>query len=188
VIKYHTVSSKPSSPKTKLKEQKMKKKSTTLFLCRAAIVAALYVALTYVSFAFGLASGVIQLRLSEALCILPLFLPEAIPGLAVGCMLANLFMGSALWDIIFGALATLIGAVGCYLLRRLPEGLKFLATLPTVIANALIIPPVLIFAYGAEEGYFFILATVTLGEILSAAVLGTVLYYGMKKSKVERFL
>ena len=166
----------------------MKRTNHTLALCRGAIVAALYVALTYVSFAFGLASGVIQLRLSEALCILPLFLPEAVPGLFVGCLLANLLTGAAAWDIIFGSLATLIGALGAYLFRRCPERLKFLTTIPTVIANAIIVPIVLIFAYGAEEGYFFILGTVTLGEILSATILGTLLYYGMKKSKIEKYL
>jgi uncharacterized membrane protein len=166
----------------------MKRNTKTFALCRGAIVAALYVALTYVSFIFGLASGVIQLRLSEALCILPIFMPEAAIGLWVGCILANLLTSAAIWDIIFGALATLIGAVGAYLLRRCSEKLKFLVTLPTIIANAIIIPLVLIFAYGATEGYFFILITVTIGEILSAGVLGTLLYYGMKKSNVERYL
>ena len=166
----------------------MKRNTKTLALCRGAIVASLYVALTYVSFAFGLASGVVQLRLSEALCILPIFMPEAVVGLWLGCLISNLLMGSAVWDIIFGSLATLIGAYGAYLLRKCPEKLKLLTTLPTVVANALIVPLVLIFAYGAEEGYFFILGTVTLGEVLSATVLGTLLYYGMKKSRVEKYL
>lgn len=186
---FETFLTEPFGEKTKLKEQlNMKRTNTTLRLCRGAIVAALYVALTYVSFALGLASGVVQLRLSEALCILPIFLPEAVAGLWVGCLLANLLTGAALWDIIFGSIATLIGAFGCYLLRRAPEKLKFIATLPTVIANAVIVPIVLIYAYGATEGYLFILATVSLGEILSAGVLGTLLYYGMRKSKTEKFL
>ena len=166
----------------------MKKTTPTLLLTRGAIVAAMYVALTYVSFAFGLASGVIQLRLSEALCVLPIFLPEAVFGLTLGCFLSNLFMGSAIWDIIFGSLATLIGALGAYLLGKCPEKIKFLTTLPTVLANAIIIPPVLIFAYGATDGYPFILATVSLGEILSAGVLGTLLYYGIKKSRIEKYI
>ena len=166
----------------------MRKSYPTLALARGAIVAALYVALTYVSFALGLASEVIQLRLSEALCILPIFLPEAVVGLTLGCFLSNLFMGSAIWDIIFGTLATLIGALGAYLLRKCPEKLKFLTTLPTIAANAIIIPPVLILAYGATEGYGFILTTVSIGEILSAGVLGTLIYYGMKKSKVQKYL
>lgn len=166
----------------------MKRNTKTLALCRGAIVAALYVALTYVSFVFGLSSGVIQLRLSEALCILPIFMPEAAIGLWVGCILANLLTSAAIWDIIFGSLATLIGAVGAYLLRKCPEKLKFATTLPTIIANAIIVPLVLIYAYGANDGYFFILTTVSLGEILSAGVLGTVLYYGMKKSNIERYL
>ena len=166
----------------------MKRNTKTLALCRGAIVAALYVALTYVSFAFGLASGVIQLRLSEALCILPIFMPEATIGLWVGCLISNLLMASPIWDIIFGSLATLIGAAGAYMIRNCPEKLKFITTLPTVLANAIIVPLVLIFAYGATDGYLFILSTVTIGEILSAAVLGTLLYYGIKKSNIERYL
>jgi len=160
----------------------MKKRSLTLYLTRGAAVSALYVALTFISSLVGLSSGVIQLRLSEALCILPLFLPEAIPGLFVGCMIANLVSGAVFWDIIFGSLATLIGAVGARVMRRLPERLKWLATLPTVVSNSLIVPPVLIYAYGVPEGYLFITVTVAVGEILSATLFGSLLYYKIKKS------
>ena len=93
-------------------------KLQTKQLTRGAMIAALYVVLTYISFLCGLSSGAIQVRISEALCVLPAFFPEAIPALFIGCALANLLTGSILWDIIFGSLATLIGAFGAYLLRN----------------------------------------------------------------------
>ena len=161
----------------------MKRKNTpALYLTRGAIIAALYVVLTYISAMLGLSSGVIQLRISEALCILPIFFPEAVPGLYVGCIIANLLTAANPWDILFGSFATLIGAFGAWLLRKLKPSLMWIATLPTVVANALIVPPVLIFAYGAEDAYWFILLTVSAGEILSAGVLGYILYLGLKKS------
>ena len=159
----------------------MKKKST-LRLTRGALVAALYVALTYVSALFGLSSGAIQFRLSEMLCILPIFMPEAIVGLTIGCLLANLLTGAVIWDVIFGALATLIGAVGARLLRKLPSKLIFISTLPTVLANAIIVPFVLIYAYGVPDAFFFLVLTVGIGELATATVLGTALCYTIKKS------
>jgi uncharacterized membrane protein len=145
------------------------------------MIAAIYVALTMLSALMGLSSGAIQLRLSEAMCLLPLILPEAIVGLTLGCALANFITGCAVWDIVFGSVATLIGAVGAYLLKRLPEKYEFVATIPTVLANAIIIPFVLKWAYGIEDGYWFLFATVGIGEVLSAGVLGTFLYKNLKK-------
>jgi uncharacterized membrane protein len=150
-----------------------------LFITQAAIIAAIYVVLTVFIAAFNLASGSIQIRISEALCILPYFTPAAIPGLWIGCLIANLVTGAAIFDIVFGSLATLIGAVFTYLLRHH----KFLCTLPPVIANALIIPPVLIFAYhipdvivgGVNITWIFNVVTVGLGEVISVCVLGTIL-------------
>lgn len=162
----------------------MKKRNTTLYLTRGALIAAIYVALTFISAILGLSSGVIQFRISEALCVLPIFLPEAVPGLFIGCLLSNLLYGGVFWDVLFGSLATLIGAAGARLLRRLPEKLKFIATLPTVIANAVIVPFVLIYAYGAPESYAFIMLTVAIGEIVCASVLGSALYYLLKRSKM----
>ena len=114
---------------------------------------------------------------------MPIFFPEAIPGLYVGCIIANLITAASPWDILFGSLATLIGAFGAWLLRKLKPSLTWIATLPTVIANALIVPPILIFAYGVTDAYWFILLTVSIGEILSAGVLGYVLYLGLRKNK-----
>lgn len=155
----------------------MRKKSVTI-ITQAAIIAALYVVLTMLANAMGLANYAIQVRFSEALCILPYFTVAAVPGLYVGCLIANLLTGAAIWDILFGSLATLIGAIGTYLLRKH----KFLMTLPPVIANAVIVPFVLRFGYGIIwefEGVDFSLpyfaATVGIGEIISVCLLGSLL-------------
>ena len=91
-----------------------------------------------------------------------------------------------LLDIIFGSLATLIGALGARLFTKLSKKLLPLAGIPTIIANTIIVPPVLIFAYGAVEGYFFILFTVFLGELISAGFLGAILYSVIVKYKLDR--
>ena len=143
------------------------------------LTAALYIVLTLLANAFGLASGMIQVRVSEALCILPCFFPEAIPGLFIGCLISNIITGSAIWDIIFGSLATLIGAIGTYLWRKN----RWLAPLPPILANTLIIPFVLAYAYGVEEGIWLLAITVGIGEFLSVFVLGELLYSGLIKRK-----
>lgn len=153
------------------------------FLCRGALVAALYVVLTWLCALAGLDKGVIQMRLSEALCVLPAFTGAAVPGLFVGCLLANLLTGSALPDIIFGSLATLIGALGAYFLRRH----KWLVPLPTVLANVLIIPPVLRFAYGAEGTIPYFMLTVGAGEIISAYICGMLLYAALSRRATHLF-
>ena len=159
----------------------MKRQNSAVYLTRGGIIAALYVLLTYLSALFGLASGVIQLRLSEMLCILPLFFIEAVPGLFVGCIVSNILTGALVWDVIFGSLATLIGALGARILGKLFPRAPFLATLPTVIANAIIVPFVLAYAYGAEGSVFYFMLTVGIGELLSAGVLGTACYYLFKR-------
>ena len=154
----------------------MNKRKTTRLVTRAGVIAALYFVLTMISSLVGLSSGVIQCRLSEALCVLAAFLPEAIPGLFVGCIIANIFAAGALWDIIFGSVATLLGAIGAWYIGRLGRKFRLLIPLPTVLANALIVPFVLIYAYGATEAYPFLLFTVGIGEVISAWVLGLILY------------
>lgn len=147
------------------------------------IIAALYVLLTLLARAASLDSGVIQVRFSEALCVLTAFTPAAVPGMFVGCIISNLIVGGALWDIVFGSIATLIGAFGGYTLRKY----KWLVPLPTVISNALIIPFVLMKVYGAEESFFFLFATVGIGEIISAYILGMILF-GALQNKKFRFV
>ena len=92
----------------------MRNKSV-IFITQGAVVAALCVVLTLISQALGLLSFDVQFRFSEALCIMPLFTFAAVPGLAIGCVIANLLTGGAPWDVVFGSLATLIGALVCRL-------------------------------------------------------------------------
>ena len=176
----HAVALVAKCEKNKTTENNEMKKST-LYLTRGALIAALYTVLTYLTSLFGLSSGVIQFRISEALCVLPLFMPEAVMGLFIGCILSNILTGAVFWDVVFGSIATLIAALITRALRCLPEKLKWLATLPPVISNAVIVPFVLIHAYGVTDGYFFLLLTVGIGELVCAVGLGTMLYYTLKK-------
>lgn len=147
------------------------KKSNVLFLTQAALIAALYVVFTLIANALGLSNQAIQVRFSEALTILPFFTPAAVPGLFIGCLLSNFLTGAVIWDIIFGSLATLIGAIGTRLLRKQ----KWLAPLPPILANTLIVPFILSFAYGAEGTIPFFMLTVGIGEIISCGILGMLL-------------
>ena len=147
-----------------------KKDNHVLLLVQAAMIAALYVVLTFIANALGLASQAIQVRFSEALTILPYFTPAAVPGLFIGCLLSNILTGCALPDIVFGTLASLIGAVGTFLLRR---G-KWFAPIPPIAANTVIVPFVLLYAYGIEP-LWFSFVTVGIGEIISCGVLGMLL-------------
>ena len=156
-----------------------------LYITQAAAVAALYVVLTYIVNLLGLANGVIQVRLSEALCILPLFTPAAVPGLFVGCLIANLINGAIIWDVIFGSLATLMGAVGTYMLRN--KG-NCLAPLPPIAANTVIIPFLLTYAYGVPDAIWFSALTVFAGEVVYCGFLGMCLYHGLDNRYCRRLL
>lgn len=152
-------------------------KEKTLHLTRAALIAALYVILTFVSQMFGLASGVIQIRLSELLTVMPLLYKEAIPGLWIGCLIANLMTGCAAWDIVFGTLATFLGALGTYYIGRKKP---ILGPIFPILSNMLIVPWVLQFVYGAKESYLFLVATVGVGEFICCGLLGWQLYKALK--------
>lgn len=154
------------------------KKSNTAFLSQAAMIAAVYVVLTYVFAPFSF--GEIQVRIAEALTILPLFTPAAVPGLFIGCLTGNILGGAILPDIVFGSIATLIGAFGTYLLRN---QLPALAPLPPILANTVIVPFILHFGYGAALPIPFLMLTIGIGEILSCGVLGIILYIPLKKYK-----
>ncbi len=156
----------------------MKKNSNIMSLVTAAMIAALYVVLSFAINAFGLASGAIQVRVSEALTILPYFTVSAIPGLTIGCLLFNLLSGAAILDVIFGTIATLLGAIGsCFLGKAAKKvsWMKFLVAVPPILANAFIVPWVLRTAYGLTDAYWYLVATVGIGEMISCGVLGTVL-------------
>ena len=146
----------------------MNRHGKTLFLCQSALIAALYVVLTLLARVFGLDSQVIQIRFSEMLCLLPMFFTSAIPGVTVGCFLANLLTGAVWLDILVGPIATLIGAVGTYLLRKQ----TYLAPLPPILANTILSPFVLAYGYGAEQAIPLMMLTVGIGEVLPIYVLG----------------
>lgn len=144
------------------------------FLVRSAMIAALYVALALISAMLGMSSGAIQIRLSEALCILPIYTTAAIPGITVGCFLANLLTGGTIWDLTLGVLATFLGLLLAHLLRRF----RYLASLPTILSNGLLIPYVLIlagFIPDTAASYGMTALTVSLGELMACGGLGTVL-------------
>lgn len=151
--------------------------SKALMVATGGVIAAMYVVLTVIANALGLASGAIQVRFSEALTILPVFTPAAIPGLTVGCVLANLITGCAPWDVVFGSLATLIGALGTWLLRKKP----MLAWIPPVLSNVAIVPIVLQKVYGVPDAWWYLALTVGAGEVISCGILGLLLYQGVKK-------
>jgi len=157
------------------------KNQRVLFTVQAAAIAAIYVVLTIV-FA-PLSFGEVQIRFAEALTILPFFTPAAIPGLFIGCLLGNFMGGAILPDIIFGSIATLIGACGSYALRKH----KYLITLPPIAANTIIVPFILQYGYGINIPIPFMMLTVGLGEIISCGVLGTILLPALDKYKYILF-
>ena len=162
-----------------LKTENQKRRSKTLFVCQAGIIAAMYVALTYV-FA-PISFGAVQVRIAEALTILPIFTPAAIPGLFTGCLLGNILGGGVIWDVIFGSIATLLGAIGTYLLKKKNP---IFGTIPPILANTLIVPFVLRYAYGVDDMAFpLIVLSILGGEILSCGVLGGMLGISLKKTK-----
>lgn len=159
----------------------MNRSKTTLFLVQGAIIAAMYVVLTLAASALGMSSGAIQFRISEALCVLPAFTPAAIPGLFIGCLVANFFSGCQVLDILFGSLATLIGAAGAYAARRWRPLIPF----ATVLANVLIVPPVLRYAYGATEAIPYLMLTVGAGELVCCFALGIPLTYLLDRHALQ---
>lgn len=149
-------------------------------LTTAAIIAALYVIFTLISSMLGIASGVIQVRISEALTVLPYLTPAAVPGVTIGCLLANILTGAPLPDVIFGTLATLLGVLGASLLKRH----KYLIAIPTILSNMIIIPLVLQYAYGVPDSFWFMMVTVGAGEVISAGILGGLLLWVIRKRRI----
>lgn len=167
----------------------MKNKNVS-FLTQAAMIAAIYVVLTFIANAFGLANYAVQVRFSEALTILPYFTPAAIPGLFIGCLLSNILTGCALPDIVFGSIATLLGALGTYALRKW----KWCAPICPIIANTVIVPLVLIYGYGLLiEGmsvlqcFGYYCLTVGAGEVISCGILGMILLFALDKYRGTLF-
>lgn len=165
------------------------KKNGVYFIAQGAVIAALYVVLTLLSAALGLSGqNLIQFRLSEALTVLPFFTPSAVPGLAIGCLLSNLLTGCAPLDTVFGTVATLIGAVGTYLLRRR----RFAAPIPPIVSNTLIVPFVVYYCYGLDvtladyPTWLALLITagcVFIGEVVCCGILGSLLQTALLKRR-----
>ena len=149
-----------------------------LFMVQAAMIAAIYVALTYLFAPISFSE--IQVRIAEALTILPVFTPAAIPGLFVGCLIGNTLGGALIPDIVFGSLATLIGAVFTWMLRKAHP---FLAPVPPIVSNMLIVPFVLRYAYEVMLPIPLMMLTVGIGEVISCGVLGLALYFALRKHK-----
>jgi len=147
-----------------------------LFMTQAAMIAAIYVVLTVVFAPFSF--GEVQVRIAEALTILPLFTPAAIPGLFIGCLIGNILGGAILPDIIFGSLATLIGAVFTYKLRSKHP---LLAPIPPIISNTVIVPFILRYAYGILLPIPLMMLSVGAGEVIGCGVLGLILYAALHK-------
>ena len=149
----------------------------TLFLTEAAVIAAIY---TVLVLAFQpISFGPIQFRIAEALTILPYFTPAAIPGVTIGCFLSAILSGADILDMVFGSLATLIAAILSYQLRRY----KLLIPVPPIVANALIIPWVLRYAYDVPDAIPYMMLTVGAGEILAVGVLGIILLFALDRVK-----
>lgn len=144
-----------------------------MFITQGAVIAAIYVVLVYLFNYWSF--GPIQFRIAEALTILPFFTPAAVPGLFVGCLIANIIGGAAVWDIVFGSLATLIGAVGTYLLRKY----KWAAPIPPILANTIIVPFVLKYAYGYDGLLPYFMLTVGIGEVIVCGIFGMMLLFAL---------
>lgn len=146
-------------------------------LVHSAAIAACYIVLTMLF--QPISFGPVQFRVSEALCVLPYFTPAAVGGLFIGCLLSNLLGGSVIMDVIFGSLATLIGAAGSRLVRKN----RYLVSVPPIVSNTLIIPWVLKYAYGSDDMISLMMITVGIGEVLAIGVLGQILLSALDKYK-----
>ena len=146
-----------------------------MMLAQAAMIAAVYVVLTELFAAFSF--GEIQVRISEGLTILPYFTPAAIPGLFAGCIIGNFLGGAIPMDILFGSLATLVGAVLSYKLRKN----KYLVPVPPIIANAVVVPFVLRYGYGVNLPVPFMMLTVGIGEVISCGVIGLIFLFALER-------
>jgi uncharacterized membrane protein len=143
-------------------------KLTVRGLALGAIIAAVYALLTI--FLAPISSGLIQCRVAEAMCVLPYFTFAAVPGLFVGCLLANLLTGAPVYDVLFGSLATLIAAYITFLMRK--RVTKYLAPLPSVVINALVVGALLTYVYQVGVRYWVAVGYVAVGQAIACFALG----------------
>ena len=147
----------------------------------SALIAAIYVVLTII-FA-PISFGAVQVRIAEALTVLPMFTAAAVPGLFLGCLIGNLLGGAVVWDIFLGSLATLIGAIGSYLLKDK----RWLVPVPPIVSNSLIIPFILKYAYGYDLPIPVLILYILIGELLGCFVLGEMLISVLKNDSIKLF-
>ncbi len=174
------------------------KKNKVQFLTQSAIIAAMYAVLTIVAMMMNLAFGSVQFRFSEALTILPVFTPAAIPGLSIGCFIANLSSPFGMVDWIFGTLASLLSALLTYYFRNIKiKGLPILSFLAPVILNALIIgfeitcisaDGIFNVANFSLPIFYSIALSVGIGQLAMCVGLGVPLYLLMKKTKIMKLI
>ena len=145
------------------------------------MIAAFYVVLTVLSSLLGIANGPVQVRLSEALCILPALTPAAAPGLFVGCFLANIITGCPLPDVVAGSLTTLLAAWLTRVLSQKLPGKPVLWTLPPVLLNTVVVTVLLVTIYGYSVPWYLLAAGVFLGELISCTGLGLLLLKLLRK-------
>ena len=145
-------------------------------LTQGAMIAACYVVLCLVF--EPISYGGVQVRIAEALTILPLFTPAAIPGLFIGCIIANVIGGGIVLDVVFGSIATLIGAVGTYMLRNRS---RWLAPVPPILANTIIVPFVIFYGYGTPIPIPLLMLTIGAGEVIGCGILGLLLAKGLER-------
>ena len=162
----------------------------TRFIAHGALLAALYVALTHLQNLLlpGSATWAIQFRASEALCVLALFTPAAVPGLTIGCLLFNIsFAGALPLDFVVGSLATLLATAGMYALKKVTvKGYPLLAMVLPAITNALLVGWELSVCIG---GAFWLNALyVAIGELAVLLTLGTALYYALRTRNLDKRL
>lgn len=160
----------------------MKNRIKIYRLTTAGIIAAIYTALCILTRPISFSA--IQIRIAEALCILPYFTHAAVPGLAIGCFLSNLLGGANIFDTFFGTLATLLGAWGSFFLRKH----KYLVSIPPILSNMAILPLIFRFAYGEATPFLLLVGSIGLSELLSAGILGTLLLLMLEKYRDKLFL
>lgn len=165
------------------------KKKKLIYLAHGAMIAAIYAAATYLSAVFGIAYNAIQFRLSEALTVLSLFTPAAIPGLTIGCIIGNLTSPFGVWDIVFGSFATFLSAITARALRNVRiKGLPLLSIIMPVIFNALIVGTEITLLMPSDAQGLAIFAVCALevgaGELAVCLAGGIPLFYAIKKSNI----
>ena len=154
----------------------------TKMITRAGVTAALYVCLTLIFMLTSFSTSAIQLRPSEALMILPLLMWESVPGLWIGCMIANLIYGNVI-DVFFGSLATLLAALMTYGIGRLTKNTPLrlaLGLIPPIVVNALMVPLTFTVFIGNGAVYWFEVLNVLIGEAGVVIALGIPLYFGLR--------